>query len=412
MRFVLVCLFSMLCLPSPALAWGADGHHITGAIAEQYLSGLARAEIRAILDDESLADAATWPDEMRSDPDPFWQKTASPWHYVTLPAGTTYAAVGAPPEGDAYTALERFAAVLRNPAAGLDQKQLALRFIVHIVGDLHQPLHAGNGLDRGGNDLPVTLQGRRTNLHAVWDTDLVASDAPWNDRAVQLATAISDEDLVAWWDPDPLTWIAESATLRDSVYPTSQALGVDYLQRFRPVAELRLQQAGVRLAAYLNQLFAEARMHGAKAKSHGDVPTVTRTNVEAGTAFRCTPVRVWDGDGPLWCAEGPRLRLAGIAAREIDESCRDNQPCPAASGAAARDALVGLVGTAVGTSPQGHVMVEGPPMSCTSTGTDNHDRTTAWCVSSKGEDISCAMIANGSALMWPEYWKDHRCPKR
>ena len=282
---------------------------------------------------------------------------------------------------------------------GSTKKQLALRFIVHIVGDLHQPLHAGNGLDRGGNDLPVTLQGRRTNLHAVWDTDLVASEASWNNRAVQLATAISDEDLVAWWDPDPLTWIAESATLRDSVYPASQALGDDYLQRFRPVAELRLQQAGVRLAAYLNQLFAVARTHGAKSKSQRAATTVTRTNVEAGATFRCTPVRVWDGDGPLWCAEGPRLRLARIAAREIDESCRDNQPCPAASGAAARDALVGLVGTAVGTSPQGHVMVEGPPMTCTSTGTDNHDRTTAWCASSKGEDISCAMIANGAALV-------------
>jgi endonuclease YncB( thermonuclease family) len=81
--------------------------------------------------------------------------------------------------------------------------------------------------------------------------------------------------------------------------------------------------------------------------------------VPTGENFTCTPVRVWDGDGPVWCKEGPRIRLAGIAAREIDDSCRFNQPCPTASGAEARDALVRLLGVPTGRSKEGHVLVSG-----------------------------------------------------
>src|SRR3546814_3019227 len=82
--------------------------------------------------------------------------------------------------------------------------------------------------------------------------------------------------------------------------------------------------------------------------------------VPAGQTFLCTPTRVWDGDGPVWCAEGPRIRLAGIAARESDGTCRSNQPCPDAPAQAARDALVEIVGKPTGTSRDGHVFVSGP----------------------------------------------------
>ena len=87
---------------------------------------------------------------MRSNPEHFWQEVAGPFHYVTIPEGKTYAEVGAPDEGDSVTALAQFRKVLLDPKASREQKQLALRFTVHIIGDLHQPLHAGNGTDRGG----------------------------------------------------------------------------------------------------------------------------------------------------------------------------------------------------------------------------------------------------------------------
>jgi endonuclease YncB( thermonuclease family) len=131
--------------------------------------------------------------------------------------------------------------------------------------------------------------------------------------------------------------------------------------------------------------------------------------VPAGQTFDCTPTAVWDGDGPVWCDEGPRIRLAGIAAREADGSCRSNQPCPAADATVARDALVQLVGRATGLRSTGHVSVEGPTMRCASDGDAGGSRTAAWCVSPKGGDLSCAMVRGGWALRWERYWRGHRC---
>ena len=131
--------------------------------------------------------------------------------------------------------------------------------------------------------------------------------------------------------------------------------------------------------------------------------------VPAGEEFSCTPVRVWDGDGPIWCAEGPHVRLAGIAARESDETCRANQPCPDASASQARDALVRLIGAPTGRSREGHVLVKGPTMRCLSDGDGVGGRTAGWCVSPKGGDVSCAMVRGGWALRWDRYWRGHEC---
>lgn len=129
----------------------------------------------------------------------------------------------------------------------------------------------------------------------------------------------------------------------------------------------------------------------------------------SGETFTCTPTRVWDGDGPIWCAEGPRIRLSGIAAREMDGTCRANQPCPRASAEEARDALVSLVGRPVGVSREGHILVEGPAMTCRSEGSGGGSRTAAWCVSPRSGDLSCAMVRGGWALRWDRYWRNHRC---
>ncbi|VWX62288.1 conserved hypothetical protein [Sphingorhabdus sp. 109] len=131
--------------------------------------------------------------------------------------------------------------------------------------------------------------------------------------------------------------------------------------------------------------------------------------VAAGETFECTPIRVWDGDGPIWCAEGPRVRLSGIAAREMDGSCTSGHPCPESSAIAARDALVKLVGKPTGKSREGHILVSGPKMICRSDGRAGGSRTAAWCISPKSGDLSCAMTKGGWALRWDKYWKTHRC---
>lgn len=131
--------------------------------------------------------------------------------------------------------------------------------------------------------------------------------------------------------------------------------------------------------------------------------------VAAGETFTCTPVAVWDGDGPVWCAEGPHVRIAGIAAREMDGTCRENQPCPKASALEARDALVDQFGGPRGTNGSGHVLVSGPSMVCRSEGSAGGSRTAAWCTLPSGLDLSCAMVATGTVLKWDRYWRGHQC---
>lgn len=131
--------------------------------------------------------------------------------------------------------------------------------------------------------------------------------------------------------------------------------------------------------------------------------------VPAGQSFECTPIRVWDGDGPIWCAEGPHVRLSGIAAREMNGTCNANQPCPDASAIEARDTLVGLVGRQTGTSVEGHVLVKGSKLICQSVGGAGGSRTAAWCSSPAVGDLSCAMVQSGTVLRWDRYWRDHRC---
>lgn len=136
---------------------------------------------------------------------------------------------------------------------------------------------------------------------------------------------------------------------------------------------------------------------------------LTASVVPAGQFFTCTPIAVWDGDGPIWCAEGPHIRLSGIAAREMNGSCSAGHPCPAADAVAARDHLVALLGTRRGVRPTGHIIVAGPPLRCQSAGFAGGKRTAAFCSSPRSGDISCAMVRSGLAAKWDRYWQGHRC---
>lgn len=131
--------------------------------------------------------------------------------------------------------------------------------------------------------------------------------------------------------------------------------------------------------------------------------------VPEGRNFTCTPIAVWDGDGPIWCSEGPRIRLSGIATREMDETCSAGHPCPATSGLKARNELVKLLGGSKGTMSTGHIRVRARALKCVSKGNGVGSRTAAFCRRQDGVDLSCAMVAGGWALRWERYWGDHKC---
>lgn len=246
-----------LSLPATASAWGKTGHRVGGEIAQNYLSTDAQTAIASILGVEGLPEASTWPDFMRSSPEEFWRGDSRSWHYVTVPKGEIYGESPAPEEGDAITALSGFKSILQDQLADPMEKARALRFAVHIIGDLHQPLHAGDGTDRGGNDLEVSWFRGSTNLHSVWDTKLVDdSQLSFTEYADRLGGRITPELAVEWKTSDPVVWVTESTALRDTIYPEEgDNLRWDYVFEHRADMELRLTQSGVRIAAWLNDTF-------------------------------------------------------------------------------------------------------------------------------------------------------------
>jgi hypothetical protein len=246
---------SLLVLPAPAHAWGTLGHHLTARLAMDYLSKDARREVLRLLGGTSLTDASTWADSIRNA-----RKETGPWHYIDVPVDSSFEgwARYCPPEGCVLNAIDRSSKILADRSRPDAERTEALRFLIHFIGDLHQPLHVGERGDRGGNDVKVTWQGRPANLHSVWDTYLISSagldEDEWLGRLRKAAKRLNRREVSSG---GPVDWAAESHALsRDHVYdlPASPEIGGAYATENLPRAEQRLAQAGIRLAALLNQL--------------------------------------------------------------------------------------------------------------------------------------------------------------
>jgi hypothetical protein len=202
---------------------------------------------------------------MRGDPEPFWRRIAPAYHYVTVRGDSDYDATRPPAKGDAVTALRLFSHRLLDESSTHEEKFVALSFIIHIVEDLHQPLHVGNGLDRGGNDYQVSASGVNTNMHALWDEVILTLGGIGEGSADELNNAITEAQAREWSVVDPTVWIAESLSIRRGAYPVSHRVREDYLRDNLKVGLTRIQQAGIRTAAYLNCLFDQRCAPGMEA---------------------------------------------------------------------------------------------------------------------------------------------------
>lgn len=263
MKTLIVCLFvvsSLLSVSSSAWAWGKIGHRVTGEIATAHLSPKAQAAINALYPKHTLAEISALADFNRSNPADFWQKESTAFHYVTVPDGTTYAQVGAPEKGDAYTALMMFSNQVINPRLALEDRQTALHFIVHIIGDLHQPLHVGNGKDRGGNDVRLEFFWERSNLHRIWDSGIIEQQKlSYTEYTDWLSRKMTPATVQTWMEADPMVWIKESYDIRQGIYTENEKENYRYVYQHLDTVNLRLAQGGVRIAAYLNQLFGTGK---------------------------------------------------------------------------------------------------------------------------------------------------------
>jgi S1/P1 Nuclease len=246
-----------LFVASNALGWGQEGHQVVSIIAERHLTAKARERVRQILGPEgSLAAVSTWADEIR----PSRPETA-PWHYIDIPLNASAIDPARDcPNADCVTAaITRFVGVLRDTASSPDAKSEALKFVVHFVADLHQPLHCADNHDRGGNDVHVTFFGTNTNIHSVWDTLLIERIDPNKESyAKRLDAALTDSNIDAFGKGTVEAWALESHEVAQKVaygaLPSGGTLelGPGYFQTVAPAVDLQLQKAGIRLASILN----------------------------------------------------------------------------------------------------------------------------------------------------------------
>jgi nuclease S1 len=241
---------------SPAYPWGSKGHEIIAAIAETHLTGTARKRIKELLPQgTTLADASTWPDKAgRQIPD------MDAYHYVNFPkdANTYDQQRDCKLRNCVIEAIAWYLQVLKSPDAPRNEKRIALRFIAHLVGDIHQPLHAGFAEDRGGNSVDVGFNGRKENLHSLWDTALLELEQGIPaEIAARIHAKLSGEDHQQWQQGTPADWALESlAIVRTQVYrfPASGEIDATYIEVARAVIRTRLLQAGARLAWLLNEI--------------------------------------------------------------------------------------------------------------------------------------------------------------
>ncbi len=251
-------LLSILCLSTAfqAMAWGQMGHDVAAYIAEKNLNKKTAKRVREILDGHSLVFYSSWMDSASNTDEYRYTKT---WHYRNVDEGKTIETMPLNENGDVVRAVEQIIDEIKSGELSREQEKVAVMMLIHLVGDLHCPMHAGRLSDLGGNRHRVYFFGRETNLHSLWDSALIESAHKWS--------------YAGWWEQldiidkkakkeiqqgEPIEWFAQTVDMAANIYdktPIDSKLSYDYITEFAPVAEQQLLNAGLRLAYILNELY-------------------------------------------------------------------------------------------------------------------------------------------------------------
>jgi nuclease S1 len=261
LRRMAAALFATFTVVPIAQAWGPLGHSVIADLAQRHLSPAAEREVQHLLaldHTHSLADIASWADEIRNDPSQqaLWAETR-PLHYINF---RDPSCVYVPPRDCAggkcvVEALPRYIAILSDRSQPDAARLQALKFVVHFVGDIHQPLHAGYRDDAGGNTYQVQFQGQGTNLHRVWDSGLLGTRHLDGKAYANMLDAEGSAPLpppIVPLDNPVAQWAEESCRITRDIYPSGHTIKQAYIDAELPVADNRLREAGRRLAEVLN----------------------------------------------------------------------------------------------------------------------------------------------------------------
>ncbi|GGK15759.1 endonuclease [Yeosuana aromativorans] len=259
MKYLFTCalLFLLLipCTTNASDDWGATGHRTVGRIAEQYLKGHAKRKIKKLLHGESLALVSTYADEIKSDKryDKFYT-----WHYINMPLDVDYDPSKQNPDGDLVSGINYCKTIISDKNASDDDKIFYLKLLVHLIGDLHQPLHVGLSEDRGGNDFKVQWFYKDTNLHSVWDNKMIDDYGMSYTELAKNAEKLSKEEVKNIQEGTVINWVNDTHKLTRQVYANVTAndnLRYQYSYEYMGIVRDQLQKGGIRLAKVLNDLF-------------------------------------------------------------------------------------------------------------------------------------------------------------
>ena len=237
--------------------WGKTGHRVTGYLAEKHLTRKARKAISELLEGHSLAFVSTYADEIKSDRkyDAYY-----PWHYVNYPLDATYEASDKSELGDLITGISNCKAVLMDANSSREAKVFHLKMLIHFLGDLHQPMHAGRAADRGGNDVKVQWFSEDSNLHKVWDTNMLESyGMSFYELGDELDRSTTRKERKQLQQGEAVAWLEESHALAEVIYGSAtdgEQLRYGYCYKYNPILFESLRKGGFRLAKVLNDIFS------------------------------------------------------------------------------------------------------------------------------------------------------------
>ena len=244
-------------IPTLASAWGQKGHDVVAYIAEKHLSKRTLKRVAEVLDDNSLVYVANWMDNASHTDEYAYTKT---WHYVNVdPDEGSYNNSTKTSSGDVVTAINGIVERIKSGTLTDEQERVELMMLIHLVGDMHCPMHAGMKSDRGGNGTKVKYFGKQRNLHSVWDSEIVESAHRWSYSEWQQQvdrTSRKEQKRIAQGCPND--WIEETVLLVRDIYArssTGENLSYDYVAHYAPVVEQQLLKGGIRLAKILEELY-------------------------------------------------------------------------------------------------------------------------------------------------------------
>lgn len=258
-KSLVLTLSLSLFMISQSHAWGGIGHYVIGKLAEWHMKSETVKKVEAVLKKESISGVGVWMDQIRADSNYNYTNT---WHWVTTVDGEYDPAIQEE-GGDAYATFLKLKENLKKGGLSPEEERDQLRMLIHIVGDLHQPFHVGKPGDRGGNDVKVSFFNKETNIHAIWDSDMIeGKKMSYTEIATELNKRISPDLISAYTSKTPADWLREAVALRPDMYdiPETNRIGYEYIYKHYHHVEERLIASGIRLADVLEEIYGNKPM--------------------------------------------------------------------------------------------------------------------------------------------------------